>query len=167
MRDEAGGLAEDIPATEVEERTPAGDFYALPCFTTAAFEAERDATRQPLFMPQEQSWLAPLLDAIGSPVFPDSDRHTALWSTEWGQDGKEGNPPEHAAYLAYAKAFTSQRMPWLIPLLDGARAMVAVSPGSFMFCVGNYIGQSFDIPELQPYTHMVPWATDDERKRGH
>ncbi|MBA3773994.1 MAG: hypothetical protein H0X13_16335 [Ramlibacter sp.] len=156
------------PADDAEGDTPSiGEHYAQPHFTNAAFEAERDPTRRPMFIPEQWSWLAPLLDAIGSPVFPDSERKTALWGTEWGQDGKEGNAPEHAAYVAYVKAFTSQRMPWLIPLLDGARAIVMVSPGSYFFGVDNYIGHSFDIPELQPYTHLVPWATEDERRKGY
>jgi hypothetical protein len=165
MRDEAGGVRGIAEAAEAgDEHMPAQNVYVPPCFTTAAFEAERDPTRQPLFLPPEHCWLAALLDAIGSPVYPDSDRKAALWGTEWGQDGKDDNQPEHAAYLAYAKAFTAQRMPWLIPLFDSARAIVMVSPGSYFFGVDNYVGMSFDIPELRPYTHLVPWATDDDKE---
>jgi hypothetical protein len=168
MRDEASELSGILQAAETEEEgLPAIAAYVPPCFTSEAFEAARAPDRLPLFIPAERAWLAALLDAIGSPAFPDAERKWALWGTQWGQDGKKDNPPEHDAYVAYAKAFTAQRMPWLIPLLDGARAIVMVSPGSYFFGVDNYIGSSFDIPELQPYTHMIPWATDEDRKVRH
>ncbi len=156
------------PSDDTDNETASGaGLYAPPCFTTAAFEAERDPARLPLFMPPERRWLAALLDAIGSPVFPDSGRTAALWRTDWGQDGQEGNAPEHDHYLAYVKAFTAQRMPWLLSLLDGARALVAVRPGTYTFLVDNYPGDFMDIPELVPYTYLLPWTTDEERKARH
>lgn len=168
MRDQASDITGTLAAADAEEDSHLPNMpYVMPVFTNAAYEAERDLTKPAPYMPASRPWLAPLLDAIGSPVFPDSDRKNALWQTSWGQDGKEDSSPEHAAYLAYVKAFAWRRMPWLLSLLDGARAIVAVSPGTFAFVVDNYQGEVFDIPELTPYTHLVPWATDEERKAGH
>jgi len=152
-----------LPDDDAVENGP----YIAPAFTNAAYDVERDHARLPSFLPTERTWLAPLLDAIGSPVFPEAERKSARWVTNWGDDAAAANPPEHSAYLAMAKVFAHGRMPWLIPLLDGARAMVLVSPGSFLFVVDNYPRSIFEIPELVPYTHLVPWVTDEERKAGH
>lgn len=168
MQDAVGKLIGLESLAEADdEAAPSGGSCVLPCFTNPAFEAERDPTKIPMYMPVEGRWLAALLDAIGSPVFPHSSRTASAWHTSWGQDSKEDNPPEHAAYLAYAKAVVRDRMPWLLSLLDGARALVVVEPGTFAFLVDNYQGITFDIPELTPYTYLLPWATDDDRKARH
>jgi hypothetical protein len=157
-------IQESVDEAEEDHASP-GVPFVLPCFTTKEYEAERDLSRQPMFMLPERRWLAALLDAIGSPVFTDAERKVALWHTLWGQGDKCGNSPEHIAYVAHIKSVLSKRMPWLTYLLDGARAIVGVSPGTFTFVVENYQGVTFDVPELIPYTHLVPWATAEDRKR--
>ena len=136
--------------------------YAAPCFTSPAFEADRDTARAPLFLPAHQTWLGALLNAMGSPVH-DGPHKTAIWEVECGRDNKEAT----RAYMEYAKAFTSQRMPWLPHLFNLAQATVTVKPGCYAFDLDKYPGYTFPIPELEPYTHMLPWATEEERKRAN
>jgi hypothetical protein len=140
----------------------------LPCFTTAAFEAARDAGTLPHFIPRERLWLTALLDSIAAPVLPDSPE-IALWGSPWGQDPWEhdGNIPasaEHVAYVACIKAIAAQSMPWLDHMLNAARALVSVAPGSFSFLVGCHGKLFFNIEELVPYTHLLPWVTEEEQE---
>jgi len=159
-----------IPLPEAKESSKPTDWPApLHCFTSAAFEAARKPGAIPEFIPRERMWLAALLDAIGAPVLPDSPE-IALWGSPWGQDPWEhdGNIPasaEHVAYVACMKAMAAQSMPWLDHMLNAARALVSVAPGSFSFLVGCHGKLFFNIEELVPYTYLLPWVTADEQER--
>ena len=137
-------------------------------FTGSAYESLGAPERLPEFIPPDRPWLSALLDAIGSPN-PDCQRSEALWSPPWGQDDKpEEVAPEHAVYLSYMRDVVIRgQMPWLLSLLDAARAIVFVSPGACGFVVHTYAGVIFDINELVPHSHLLPWATADEMQAPH
>lgn len=118
-------------------------------------------------VPQERPWLAPLLEAINDPGIAASPRKVGAVITHWGGMPEQQDLPEHALYLGHMLSVLDARLPWLIPLLDAACALVAIGPGVFTFMVRTRMGQHFDIPELIPFTYLLPWADEAERERMH
>lgn len=117
-----------------------------------------------VLVPQERAWLAPLLEAVNDPGIAASASKASTFITNWGGMPDADEQPEHRLYLGYIRSVLDGRMPWLLPLLDAASALVAVGPGVFTFMVRTRMGQHFDVPELVPFTHLLPWAVDGERK---
>ncbi|WP_326538498.1 hypothetical protein [Pseudorhodoferax sp.] len=118
-----------------------------------------------VLVPQERAWLAPLLEAVNDPGIAASTGKVARIITNWGGMPEQEEQPEHRLYMGYVLSVLDARMPWLLPLLDAACALVAVSPGVFTFMVRTRMGQHFDVPELIPFTHLLPWVSDGERER--
>jgi hypothetical protein len=118
-------------------------------------------------VPQDRAWLAPLLEAINDPSIAASPRKVGSVITHWGGMPGQQDQLEHALYLNCILPAIHTRLPWLLPLLDAACALVAVGPGVFTFMVRTRMGQHFDIPELIPFTYLLPWADEAERERMH
>lgn len=116
-------------------------------------------------LPSERAWLVPLLEAVHDPRIATSAARASTIVTNWGGMPEQEEQPEHRLYLGYILSVLDARMPWLLPLLDAAGALVAVSPGVFTFMVRTRMGQHIDIPELIPFTHLLPWVSDGERER--
>lgn len=115
-------------------------------------------------VPPSRAWLAPLIEAVCDPEISTSAVKVAGIMTEWGGAPGQECQAEHAVYVAHMIGVTHQQMPWLLPLLDAACATLAISPGCFCFTVRTRFAEQFDVPEMLPFTHLLPWVTDDERK---
>jgi hypothetical protein len=130
------------------------------------------AWRGTSFVPPSQLWLCALLDEIAR-VKLTGLPHVAIWNSYWGSDPNQLNPenaetPEHRAYVDCFKLAMNREMPWLEPLLNAARTSIALAPGEFTFAVQTVAGITvFPIPELLPYTYLLPWVTPQEAESMH
>ncbi len=116
-------------------------------------------------LPAHRTWLAPLLESVNTQAIEASPVKVGAMVTIWGGVAGQEDQPEHAPYVAHMCRVVSEQLPWLLPLLDAACALIAVSPGSFTFMVRSRMGETFDVPELVPFTHLLPWATAEDLER--
>ena len=121
----------------------------------------------PVLLPQERAWLGPLMEAVCDPDIAASQTKIARMLTIWGGMPDQQDKPEHLLYVGHICTMVQARMPWLLPLLDAACAIVLASPGCFSFLVRTRLGEPIEISELIPYTHLLPWTEDSEREAPH
>lgn len=143
------------PAMNTEDATPNAGILAYPAKGGQHVMAK---------IPAARAWLVPLIEAVCDPAVAASGVKVAGIMTEWGGMPGQETQAEHAVYVGHMIGVIHRQLPWLLPLLDAASAQVAISPGCFCFTVRTRFAEQFDVPELLPFTHLLPWVTDDERK---
>jgi hypothetical protein len=162
MHDEQQSLTADSQAENGEQPSAASNAPAV-CPAKAVVDAEAlQVAKAALVGACEYfPWVGPLLESIAFGAKPG-----VIFATCWGgtSTGIEPlrNPERHAAYVAHMERTTLDVCPWLLPLLDAAGATVIAGPGVFVFMVPHRYGTAHDIPQLQPFTYLLPWAEPDE-----
>lgn len=113
----------------------------------------------------DRSWLTPLLDAVASVGTNRQTWAPAKFLTKWDEtlpNNESADSEKHTAYGEYMATVTYERMPWLISLLHAAGASVLFAPGLCTFTVPSRLGETFDIPELIPYSWLLPWREETD-----
>jgi hypothetical protein len=106
-------------------------------------------------------WAGPLLESVA--LRPTSG---AVFVTCWGgtSTGIEPfpDPQKHSAYVAHMEQTIREACPWLLPLFECAGATVIVGPGVFCFMVPHNYGVAHEVPQIQPFTYLLPWVDPTE-----
>ncbi|MES2939206.1 MAG: hypothetical protein V4864_16085 [Pseudomonadota bacterium] len=110
------------------------------------------------------SWVGPLVEA--ALLCPTEERHPVKVYTKWGGDTSPIGEPEdadadkHESYSDHMLRVIHNVYPWLLPLLDSAKATLLVYPGTCCFTVHSRLGFVFDIPPLIPLTQLTPFPAE-------
>lgn len=85
------------------------------------------------------------------------------WSAVVNQPVPMTEEEKDQAFSAFAKAICHERMPWLLPLLDAANALVIASPGRFGFSL-PFGGEAVfhEVREVSELLSFVPWEEQAE-----
>lgn len=88
--------------------------------------------------------------------------------TKWSA-AQQYTPPltdeeKHARFAGFAQVATNSYAPWLLPLLDEARATVYVDVGKFLFILPSDPGHWHEIPELSALLTAVPWTEEGDEE---
>jgi hypothetical protein len=87
-------------------------------------------------------------------------RVITAWDHEY-QGAEQPDIEKSVGYGVYIHGIITQTMPWLFCLLDATAATIFVEPGRCRVLVGQD-GKLYDIPELLPYSMLLPWVTDED-----
>ncbi len=68
----------------------------------------------------------------------------------------------HTAFTDFATRQVQTAMPWLLPLLDEANATLWMAPRFFSFSLPSNPDRWFEVPQVEQYISMVPWAEPHE-----
>jgi hypothetical protein len=148
-----------LDASSTEERGAVAVVMPTPAVTQAA------VTEACSFVYQHRPWVGPLLEA--AMCTSSEERRPAEMYTQWGGgasaigDPAEADEEKHGAYLDHMLRLIDVTYPWLIPLLNSSKATFLVSPGMCCFTVQSRLGFVFDIPELEPFTHLTPFPAGE------
>lgn len=120
-----------------------------------------------------REWLRPLrLAAIGALMPEDWPRgreggldvvtccDPRLDAPARGPDAKK-----HEAYSSHMLSAILEQMPWVLPLLTLTGSSLLVAPGVCSFEIPGD-DQLYEISELIPFTHLLPWATAADRQQA-
>lgn len=104
-------------------------------------------------------WLEPLQQAAQRAA---GQGNKATLITPWvNPDGTV--KPEHEQYAIALTGAIHRFRPELLALMREAGAYVMARPGAFWFALPDSPGTRYEVPEIVPLTHFLPWATDAER----
>ncbi|NCT97017.1 MAG: hypothetical protein GXD23_06570 [Comamonadaceae bacterium] len=84
------------------------------------------------------------------------------WSNQPRTPAPMTDEERHAAFTEFAIRQAQMVLPWLLPLLNQANATLWVAPRFFSFRLPNNPDQWFEVPQIEPYIAMVPWAEPHE-----